>query len=48
MIRHVYSLVIRKTFLLNDTVTVKDMINLLNRSEMTEVRASLDRRQIQN
>lgn len=37
MIRHVYSLIIRKTFLLNDTVTVKDMINLLNRSEMTEV-----------
>jgi hypothetical protein len=37
MIIHVYSLVIRKTSLLNDTVTVKDMINLLNRSEMTEV-----------
>lgn len=37
MIRLVYSLVIRKTFLLNDTATVKDMITLLNRSEMNEV-----------
>jgi len=37
MIRQVYSLVIRKTLLPSDTVTVKDMINLLNRSEMTEV-----------